>query len=92
MQVIPTTDDRLIVRFRSFSLFEQRYTSNYLVFEGGQARHLTVQFRYAWPSELDLMARLAGLQLKERLSNWSGDPFSSSSSLHVSIYERPAGR
>ncbi len=91
MHVIPTTDDRMIVRFRSFNLFEQRYTSNYLVVDGGQARHLKVQFRYAWPSELDLMARLAGLQLKERLSNWSGDPFSSSSSVHVSIYERPTG-
>jgi len=88
--VIPTTEDRLIVRFRKFDLVAQRYTSNYLVVEDGRARHLKVRFRYAWPSELDLMARLAGLQLKERTSGWRGEPFSGSSSLHVSIYERPA--
>lgn len=44
--------------------------------------------RYAWPSELDLMARLAGLRLKTRWGGWSGEPFTSDSGLHVSVYER----
>jgi hypothetical protein len=44
--------------------------------------------RYAWPSELDLMARLAGLRLKERWSTWSREPFTSSSDLHISVYGR----
>jgi SAM-dependent methyltransferase len=44
--------------------------------------------RYAWPSELDLMARIAGLRLKERWGGWNREPFNSSSSAHVSVYGR----
>jgi hypothetical protein len=44
--------------------------------------------RYAWPSELDLMARLAGLRLKERWGGWRREPFSSTSAAHVSVYGR----
>lgn len=44
--------------------------------------------RYAWPAELDLMARLAGLRLKERWGGWSGEPFTATSSTHVSVYGR----
>ena len=44
--------------------------------------------RYAWPSELDLMARLAGLRLKDRWGGWNREPFNSTSSTHVSVYGR----
>jgi SAM-dependent methyltransferase len=44
--------------------------------------------RYAWPSELDLMARLAGLRLQGRWGGWDREPFTSSSSVHVSVYGR----
>jgi SAM-dependent methyltransferase len=44
--------------------------------------------RYAWPSELDLMARMAGLRLRERWAGWTGEPFDGSSRRHVSVYER----
>jgi SAM-dependent methyltransferase len=44
------------------------------------------RLRYAWPSELDLMARLAGLRLRERWSDWAGSRFTSSSTSHVSLY------
>jgi len=44
--------------------------------------------RYAWPSELDLMARLAGLRLKDRWGGWNQEPFNSTSSTHVSVYGR----
>jgi hypothetical protein len=43
--------------------------------------------RYAWPSELDLMARLAGLRLRERWGGWRREPFDADSRLHVSVYE-----
>ncbi len=43
--------------------------------------------RYAWPSELDLMARMAGLRLRERFADWEGRPFDSGSTVHVSVYE-----
>jgi len=44
--------------------------------------------RYAWPSELDLMARIAGLRLKNRWGGWSQEPFGASSGTHVSVYGR----
>jgi SAM-dependent methyltransferase len=44
--------------------------------------------RYAWPAELDLMARIAGLRLKERWGGWSREPFTGKSELHVSVYGR----
>lgn len=44
--------------------------------------------RYAWPSELDLMARIAGLRLHERWSGWNSEPFTSTSTRHVSVYGR----
>jgi len=44
--------------------------------------------RYAWPNELDLMARIAGLRLKERWGSWTKEPFTSKSSIHVSVYEK----
>jgi SAM-dependent methyltransferase len=44
--------------------------------------------RYAWPSELDLMARIAGLRLKDRWGGWGQEPFNSSSNMHVSVYGR----
>lgn len=44
--------------------------------------------RYAWPSELDLMARIAGLRLKNRWGGWNGEPYTASSAFHVSVYGR----
>ncbi len=47
-------------------------------------------FRYVWPSELDQMARLAGMALRERWSDWQRAPFTSDSRNHVSVWEKPA--
>ena len=46
-------------------------------------------FRYVWPSELDLMAQLAGLELRERWAGWRGEPFTNESTNHVSVWEKP---
>ena len=46
-------------------------------------------FRYVWPAELDLMARIAGLTLRERWSGWQREPFTSESTKHVSVWEKP---
>jgi hypothetical protein len=46
--------------------------------------------RYAWPSELDLMARIAGLRRKERWGGWNREPFDSNSNVHISVYGRKA--
>ena len=47
-----------------------------------------VQVRYSWPSELDLMAQLAGMRIRERWGDWYGAPFTASSEYHISIYEK----
>src|SRR6266545_4717848 len=52
----------------------------------------SVPFRYMWPSELDLMARLAGMTLRERWSGWKREPFTSDSLKHISVWEKTASR
>ena len=47
-------------------------------------------FRYVWPAELDLMARLAGMRLRERWGGWRREPFTNDSDTHVSVWEKPA--
>jgi SAM-dependent methyltransferase len=49
---------------------------------------LSIPFRYVWPAELDLMARLAGMKLRERWSGWKGEPFTSESTKLVAVWER----
>jgi SAM-dependent methyltransferase len=56
--------------------------------EGGSFDSISVPFRYVWPSELDLMARLAGMSLRERWSDWTRSPFTAESTGHVSIWQR----
>ena len=65
----------------------QRVNSQHVVITDGNVRLYPVQIRYAWPSELDLMAQLAGLRLRERWSGWQREPFSSDSGKHISIYQ-----
>jgi SAM-dependent methyltransferase len=68
----------------------RQHLSSQRVVLGGSAgvRLFPIQLRYAWPSELDLMARLAGLSLRERWGGWRREPFDSHSVKHVSVYER----
>ena len=66
----------------------QRVTNQHVVLTEGGVRLYPVKIRYAWPTELDLMARLAGLQLHHRWASWDGAPFSASSRMHISVYGR----
>ncbi|HEY6709248.1 MAG TPA: class I SAM-dependent methyltransferase [Actinomycetota bacterium] len=63
---------------------------HYTVVDDGHLELMSVPFRYAWPAELDLMARLAGMTLEERWSGWRREPFTSDSTRHVSIWRKPA--
>jgi SAM-dependent methyltransferase len=56
----------------------------------GRLETFSAPFRYVWPSELDLMARLAGMTLRERWSDWNREPFTSHSRSHVSVWEKAA--
>jgi SAM-dependent methyltransferase len=67
---------------------EQRVASSHLLLSGAGVKLYPVRLRYAWPSELDLMARLAGLRLRERWGGWQREPFRPASVRHVSVYER----
>ena len=64
----------------------QRVTSQHILIGAEGIMLLPIQLRFAWPSELDLMARLAGLRLRERYGGWQGEAFSASSASHVSVY------
>jgi SAM-dependent methyltransferase len=68
----------------------QRVTSQHILIGAEGIMLLPVQLRYAWPSELDLMARLAGLRLGERYGGWQRQPFTAASPSHVSVYARGA--
>lgn len=65
----------------------QRVNSQHVAIGSDGTHCYPVQLRYAWPSELDLMARLAGLRLMERWSTWQRSPFSASDSSHISLYK-----
>ena len=58
--------------------------------EGRLVRH-SAPYRYVWPSELDLMARIAGFRLRERWADWTGTPFTSESTEQVAVYEKSTG-
>jgi len=66
---------------------DQRVHSQHVMLEGDRVRMTPIEIRFAWPSELDLMARLANMRLRERWANWRREPFGSSSKQHVSVYE-----
>lgn len=68
---------------------EQRVMSQHVVISDGGTRLYPVQVRYAWPSELDLMAQLAGLRLRHRWSDWHRSAFAATSGAHISVYEKP---
>lgn len=73
----------------SFDHATQRYDGHYVEFTNGTGQYRTIPFRYVWPSELDLMARLAGLSLRDRWAGWSREPFTTDSRSHVSVWEKP---
>jgi len=66
----------------------QRLDESHVSLTRESVRLYPVVSRYAWPSELDLMARIAGLRLAERWGGWSREPFTSASTNHVSVYRR----
>ena len=76
--------------FDEFDIAAQRLTSHHYRVSADGLDVLSMPFRYVWPAELDLMARLAGLRLRERWGDWDRSPFTSDSNKHVSAWEKPA--
>lgn len=72
-----------------FDRVTQRVDKCHLGFSASGVAREPLALRYIWPSELDLMARLAGLRLLARWGGWAGEPFDSRSVRHISVYDRP---
>ncbi|MGW1723537.1 class I SAM-dependent DNA methyltransferase [Streptomyces sp. NPDC002306] len=68
----------------------QATSSNYVEVVDGRGTYRSIPFRYVWPSELDLMAQLAGLRPRERWAGWTRETFTGESRRHVSVWEKPA--
>lgn len=78
------------VGFDQLDPVSQRYTANHVrVGATGRGRFRRIPFRYAWPAEQDLMARLAGMELEHRWSGWDRAPFTADSESHVSVWRKP---
>lgn len=74
--------------FEEYDVATQIAFSHHYWVVDGQLETFSAPFRYVWPSELDLMARLAGMTLRERWGSWTREPFTSDSRNHVSVWEK----
>ena len=72
--------------FDVYDVVTQNFSSQHFYIADGEIEAHPVEFRYAWPSELDLMARLAGMRLEHRWAGWDREPFTHLSPAHVSVY------
>lgn len=69
---------------------QESASHHYWTADDGSIRYGVGHFRYIWPAECDLMARLAGLELEARYADWDGSPFTSESESHVSVWRKPS--
>jgi SAM-dependent methyltransferase len=76
--------------FDEYDIAAQILFSHHYWMVDGKLEFSSAPYRYVWPSELDLMARIAGMTLRERWSDWNRAPFTSASGSHVSVWETPA--
>ena len=92
---LPAAGDRVLFSrgpdhtgYDTFDLATQQYSSHHRWQTKKGVRELSIPFRYVWPSELDLMARLAGMTLEYRWGDWDRSAFTGSSSKHVSVWRK----
>lgn len=76
--------------FDEYDVVRQGLVSHHYWIDDGKVDVISPPFRYVWPSELDLMARLAGMTLRERWGGWNREPFTGDSDKHVSVWEKSA--
>ena len=94
----PGTTTHVFARTESYVGFDeytdltrqQMWSHHWRIGPDGTAGVFSMPFRYVWPSELDLMARLAGLTFRERWAGWARDPFVDDSPSHVSVWQKPS--
>ncbi len=84
--VLPWRADPGGVSYYVYDTVTQRLSGRHYEFVDGRVQPNPIEMRYAWPAELDLMARIAGLRLEHRWANWQREPFTHLSPAHVSVY------
>jgi SAM-dependent methyltransferase len=75
--------------FDEYDVLNQGLVSHHFSVVDGRIERMSIPFRYVWPAELDLMAQLAGMTLRDRWSGWRREPFTGESRKHVSVWEKP---
>jgi hypothetical protein len=86
VSAIKVSTDEVRLDVTQIDPVNQQLTSQHVVLSEQGVRLYPVRLRYAWPSELDLMARLAGLRLKERWGSWERASFTAESAKHIALY------
>ena len=76
------------IDFDEYEVATQALRSHHYRMVDGRLDGFSVPFRYVWPSELDLMAQLAGMTLRQRWSDWNRSPFTNESTTHVSVWQK----
>jgi SAM-dependent methyltransferase len=84
--VLPWRADPTGTSFYVYDVVTQRLSGQHYWFEDDRVQASPTEMRYAWPAELDLMARLAGMRLEDRWAGWRREPFTALSPAHVSVY------
>jgi len=74
--------------FDEYDVVTQAAVSHHYWLADGKPRVWSMPWRYVWPSELDLMARLAGMTRRARWGGWKGDDFTAASTKHVSVWQK----
>ena len=75
--------------FDQIDVATQQGVSHHYWVAGGKGVVHSFPYRFVWPSELDLMARIAGMTLRQRWADWSREPFTADSTKHISVWEKP---
>lgn len=96
LQLIPLGEANRVFEFSdshwgvdTYDIVTQSVTSHHLRIRDHKPELSSIPFRYVWPSELDLMAKIANLKLKARWGGWQKEPFTNTSRHHVSVWEKP---
>jgi SAM-dependent methyltransferase len=86
--VLPWRADPKGMSYYVYDVVSQRLSGQHYYVVDGKIEASPTEMRYAWPAELDLMARLAGMRLQDRWAAWKREPFTALSPAHVSVYEK----
>ncbi|MET8252243.1 class I SAM-dependent methyltransferase [Micromonospora sp. NPDC005197] len=86
VQVREVTEDSATIRLHRYDRPAQRFIRQTITFDGDGVHLKPFAMRYAWPHQIDEMARQAGLRLTERYADWHRRPFSADSPFHISVY------